>query len=129
MGHSTWSRRAALGLAAGPPLPPIGRPDNGTTQMTMTRKEVLAVARLARLELDDATADALTQDLDKILGYVEKLNELDTEGIEPTLQVSVEAAKLRPDVRAQGLTKEDALREAPRADEVGFLVPGFVDES
>ena len=97
--------------------------------MTMTRKEVLAVARLARLELDDATADALTQDLDKILGYVEKLNELDTEGIEPTLQVSVEAAKLRPDVRAQGLTKEDALREAPRADEVGFLVPGFVDES
>lgn len=95
----------------------------------MTRKEVLAVARLARLELDDRTADNLTHDLDKILGYVEKLNELNTEHVPPTLQVSVESAKLRTDVAEAGLSKSDALRQAPRADEVGFLVPGFVDES
>ena len=97
--------------------------------MTMTRNEVLTVAHLARLKLDDATADALTQDLDKILGYVEKLNELNTDDVEPTAQVSVLLAKLRPDVREDGLPKRTALDQAPRADEVGFLVPGFVDES
>lgn len=97
--------------------------------MTMTRKEVLAVAKLARLELDDAAADALTKDLDKILGYVAKLDELDTNHVAPTAQLGVDAAKLRPDELEAGLSKQVALGQAPRADEVGFLVPGFVDES
>jgi len=95
----------------------------------MTRDTVLAVAKLARLELSDAAADALTQDLDKILGYVAKLDELDTKDVPPTAQVTVAAAKLRPDVPHEGLAKNVALQQAPRADEQGFLVPGFVDES
>jgi aspartyl-tRNA(Asn)/glutamyl-tRNA(Gln) amidotransferase subunit C len=97
--------------------------------MTITRKEVLTVARLARLELDEAAAEALTKDLDKILGYVDKLNELNTDGVEPTAQLSVDAAKLRPDTSHHGLGKSIALLQAPRADGTGFLVPGFVDES
>lgn len=97
--------------------------------MTISREQVQTVASLAHLDLDDASADALTADLSKILGYVDKLNELDTENVEPTLQVSVAQAPLRPDVRTPGLSKEEALSQAPRADEVGFLVPGFVDES
>ncbi len=97
--------------------------------MTITREEVQTVATLARLDLDDATAEALTHDLSKILGYMDKLNELDTKDVIPTLQVSVERAPLRPDVRTPGLSKKAALEQAPRADEVGFLVPGFVDES
>jgi aspartyl-tRNA(Asn)/glutamyl-tRNA(Gln) amidotransferase subunit C len=96
---------------------------------TMTRDTVLAVAKLARLELSEAAADALTKDLDKILGYVAKLDELDTVDVAPTAQVTVAAAKLRPDVARVGLAKNVALAQAPRADEVGFLVPGFVDES
>ncbi len=95
--------------------------------MTITRQEVLAVAKLARLELDDSSADALTKDLDKILGYVAKLRELDTSNVPPTLQVTVDAAPLRPDVVQPGVSKEKALEQAPRADEIGFLVPGFVD--
>lgn len=97
--------------------------------MTMTRNEVLAVARLARLELDDAAADAVAKDLDRILGYVAKLNELNTDDVEPTAQVTSHAAKLRPDVMAEGLDKAIALSQAPRVDRIGFLVPGFVDES
>lgn len=97
--------------------------------MTITQKDVLHVARLARLELSESAADAMAVELDKILGYVRKLNELDTEAVEPTLQVSVQSAPLRPDVTVPGVEKSRALAEAPRADEVGFLVPGFVDES
>ncbi len=97
--------------------------------MTITRNEVLTVAHLARLELDEESADALTHDLTKILGYVEKLNELNTDGVKPTAQVSVSATKLRSDVRQEGLSKKVALEQAPRADQIGFLVPGFVDES
>jgi len=97
--------------------------------MTISRKEVLTVASLARLTLDDAAADAFTSELGKILGYVEKLNELNTDDVEPTAQVTVDAAPLREDVRVAGLEKDAALAQAPRADEVGFLVPGFVDES
>src|SRR6187402_1257842 len=111
------------------PLPRATQPVNGKVPMTMTRDAVLAVAKLARLELSDAAAEALTKDLDKILGYVAKLDELDTSDVPPTAQVSVVAAKLRPDVVQLGLAKDVALAQAPRADEIGFLVPGFVDES
>lgn len=97
--------------------------------MTISRDEVLTVARLARLELDEATAQALTEDLDKILDYVQKLNELDTSGVEPTAQVCVAAAPLRKDEPSPGLKKATILAQAPRADDTGFLVPGFVDES
>lgn len=97
--------------------------------MTISRKQVLAVAHLSRLSLDDAAADALTADLDKILGYVEKLNELDTSGVEPTAQVTVTAAPLRADTSQPGLSRAAVLQQAPRADAAGFLVPGFVDES
>ena len=97
--------------------------------MTISREQVLTVAHLARLHLDDSTADALTEDLDRILGYVTKLQELDTSAVEPTAQVTVDSAPLRQDEPVTGLDKETVLKEAPRADGVGFLVPGFVDES
>lgn len=97
--------------------------------MTISREEVMTVAHLARLKLDDGAAEALTEDLDKILGYVQKLNELDTSDVPPTAQVTVSRAPLRADENRPGLDKRQVLKQAPRADEVGFLVPGFVDES
>jgi aspartyl-tRNA(Asn)/glutamyl-tRNA(Gln) amidotransferase subunit C len=97
--------------------------------MSITKSEVLAVARLARLHLDGATAERMTAEMDAILAYVHKLDELDTRDVPPTAQVSVDAAPLRPDVVLPGVEKLLALAEAPRSDSVGFLVPGFVDES
>lgn len=97
--------------------------------MAISEKEVLTIASLARLELSQDEASALTSELGKILAYVTKLDELDTSDVPPTLQVTVDRAPLRPDVRTPGLTKDEALAGAPRADSVGFLVPGFVDES
>ena len=97
--------------------------------MIISREEVLAIASLSRLEIEDDAVSELAKDLSKILDYVGKLDELDTENVEPTLQVTVSCAPLRKDERRPGIEREVALSEAPRADQVGFLVPGFVDES
>lgn len=97
--------------------------------MTLSREEVFAIASLARLEVGEDAVDSLAAELGKFLDYVKKLDELDTSEVPPTTQVAAVAAPLRPDVRAPGLSKAVALAQAPRADEVGFLVPGFVDES
>jgi aspartyl-tRNA(Asn)/glutamyl-tRNA(Gln) amidotransferase subunit C len=97
--------------------------------MTISRTDVRTVAHLSRLHLDESQEESLTRDLEKILHYVERLNELDTTQVEPTAQVTVAVAPLRPDVQTPGLSKSTALEQAPRADDVGFLVPGFVDES
>ncbi len=97
--------------------------------MTISREEVLKLASLARLEVDEASVERLTGDLGKFLDYVKLLDELDTSNVPPTAQVTVDHAPLRADEVRKGLSKEAALAQAPRADQVGFLVPGFVDES
>jgi aspartyl-tRNA(Asn)/glutamyl-tRNA(Gln) amidotransferase subunit C len=96
--------------------------------MAITRETVLHVARLARLELEDDEVLRLQSDLGKILGYVEQLNELSTEGVPATAHVAAERAPLREDTRVPGLDQERALAEAPRQGGGAFAVPGFVDE-
>ncbi len=97
--------------------------------MTITRDDVLRVATLARLDLDDEALDELVPELDRIVGYVKKLDELDTSDVPPTAQVAVSAAPLRPDEARPGISTEVALREAPRSTPEGFRVPAFVDET
>jgi len=97
--------------------------------MSISAEEVLAAARLARLELEPHAAEQLTLELQKILTYVDQLRELDTKDVPRTMQVGVPSAPLRPDGALPGAAKAEVLAEAPRADGVGFLVPGFVDGS
>jgi aspartyl-tRNA(Asn)/glutamyl-tRNA(Gln) amidotransferase subunit C len=97
--------------------------------MSISEKEVLVAARLAKLELDPEDVTHLTEELKKILGYVDRLGELDTTGVEPTRQIGMPSAPLRPDLVTPGANKAEVLAAAPRADETGFLVPGFVDGS
>ena len=96
--------------------------------MSITRDDVLHIAKLARLRLEDDEVTALQADLGRILGYVEKLQELNTDGIPPTAHIAVDAAPLRPDAVVQGLSNETAIAEAPRPRNGGFAVPAFVDE-
>jgi len=96
--------------------------------MAITRESVLHVARLARLELDGDEVERLQRDLAKIIGYVEQLAELPTEGIPATAHVATERAPLREDRLVPGLDQERALAEAPRRGAGAFAVPGFVDE-
>lgn len=96
--------------------------------MAIERKDVVHVARLARLELTEAEIERMMSDLRSIIGYVEKLGELDTEGVVPTAHVAVEAAPLRADEVAPCFEPDVALREAPRQSGGGFAVPAFVEE-
>mgnify|MGYP000437702937 CR=1 FL=1 len=95
--------------------------------MKISREEVEHVARLARLALPEDEIDRLTGEMDAILGYVEKLNELDTEGIVPTAHaVPVENA-LRDDEVKPSIGIEKALANAPQSAHGCFRVPRVIE--
>ncbi len=94
----------------------------------MDRAKVQNVAKLARLTLRDEELPLVTEQLVKILAHVEKLSEVDTEGVEPTAQVGVDRLPLREDVVRPSLPREIVLREAPDTAGGGFVVPAFIEE-
>ena len=87
------------------------------------REQVLHVARLARLRLSDEEVERMADELSNILGHVERINELDLDGVEPTSHgVDVENV-LRPDEPRPSLPPERALSNAPDGAGGGFRVP------
>ena len=87
------------------------------------REQVLHVARLARLRLTDDEVERMAGELSKILEYVETMNELDLEGVEPTSHVVDLTNVLREDVPRPSWPREVVLEQAPDATESGFRVP------
>ena len=87
------------------------------------REQVLHVARLARLELSDDEVGAMAAELSSILGHIEKISELDLEGVAPTSHVVEVQDALRPDVVTPSLPREVAFANAPAIQDDGFLVP------
>ena len=87
------------------------------------RDQVLHVAKLARLKVTDDELDRMAEELSKILGHVETMNELDLDGVEPTSHVVDLTNVLREDVPRPGLPREKALEQAPDTADGGFRVP------
>lgn len=87
------------------------------------RDQVLHVARLARLQLTDDEVEQMQSELSSILDHVERISELDLEGVEPTAAVVDIENVLRPDEPRPCLPRERALANAPDATEEGFRVP------
>ena len=87
------------------------------------REQVLHVARLARLQLADEEVDRMVGELSNILGHIEKINELDLEGVPPTSHVVDVANALRPDEPRESWPRDVILAQAPGHDDEGFLVP------
>jgi aspartyl-tRNA(Asn)/glutamyl-tRNA(Gln) amidotransferase subunit C len=87
------------------------------------REQVLHVARLARLRLSDEEVQTMTGELSKVLDHIEKISELDLEGVEPTSHVVELENVLREDVPRPSLSREKALDQAPDSDDTGFRVP------
>jgi aspartyl-tRNA(Asn)/glutamyl-tRNA(Gln) amidotransferase subunit C len=87
------------------------------------REQVLHVARLARLQLEDDEVERMAGELSQILGHVERISELDLEGVEPTSHVVEVTDALRPDEPRPCLDREVALAAAPARTEDGCLVP------
>lgn len=90
----------------------------------ISRDDVLHLAQLSKLQLDSDEVDALAADITNILGYVEQLDELDTEGVEPTYQVTGLKNVWRADEVVQsGVTREQLLALAPSAANNQIKVP------
>ena len=87
------------------------------------RDQVLHVAKLARLRLSDEEVDRMAAELSKILGHVEKMDELDLGGVEPTSHVVALQNVLRDDQPRPCLPREKALAGAPDVADGGFRVP------
>ncbi len=93
----------------------------------ITRAEVEHVARLARLELTEDEKERMTAQLDAILGYVDKLNALDTSQVEPTTTVIPMVSVMRDDVVRPSLDREEALANAPDRADAFFRVPRIIE--
>jgi len=87
------------------------------------REQVLHVARLARLGLNDAEVEKMAGELSTILDHIEKIGELDLEHVEPTSHVIQLENVLREDVPRPSWPRDRMLAEAPDAAEGGFRVP------
>ena len=95
--------------------------------MSATDFDVQYVARLARIELTAAEEPKLSEQLGHILGYIEKLKELEVSQVEPTAHAVPMVNVTRPDEARSGLTNEEALRNAPAGAGGLFLVPKIVE--
>ena len=94
--------------------------------MALTRDEVLHVANLARLSLSPDEIELFTRQLNDILAYMEKLQELDTEGVTPLAHVMPVFNVFREDKVKEGLEREAALDNAPAQEDGAFLVPRVI---
>ncbi len=93
----------------------------------ITRQEVEHVARLARLELSEDEKVRMTDQLDAILGYIDKLNRLDTSQVEPMTTVIPVVSVMREDEVRPSLSLEEALANAPDREGDFFRVPRIIE--
>jgi aspartyl-tRNA(Asn)/glutamyl-tRNA(Gln) amidotransferase subunit C len=89
--------------------------------------KVLYIAKLARLSLSAGEVEQMAQDLDRVLEYVETLDELDTSGITPTAHAIALETPLRDDDPAPGMDPQLAVANAPVAEGTAFSVPKVLD--
>jgi len=85
------------------------------------------VAHLARLAVTEEEAEKLSEDMNEIIHYAEQLNEVDTEGIEPTTHVLDLKNVMRKDEPKEWITQEDALKNAPDKQDGQFRVPSILE--
>lgn len=91
--------------------------------MKLNKEQVKKLAHLARLEFSEQELDLMMNDLDKMLAFVDRINELDLEEVEPLVYMNPEVDKMREDVAKLDTSKDEALRNAPDRDTDYFRVP------
>jgi aspartyl-tRNA(Asn)/glutamyl-tRNA(Gln) amidotransferase subunit C len=96
--------------------------------MKVDNKVVDKLADLAKLEFDESSKKEIIGDLNRILTFVEKLEELDTKNVEPLKYITEEVNMMREDITKKELTKEDALKNAPKSDSDYFIVPKVLNK-
>jgi len=94
--------------------------------MEITNEMVKKIANLSKLEFSEEAQESIKTDLNKIIGFVSKLDELDTAGIEPLLYITQANNVLRDDVVANEVSKKDGLKNGPSVDSDYFRVPRVI---
>ncbi len=97
--------------------------------MAVTRKDVEYIAKLARLEMNESEVENYTGQMNQILEYMDKLNELDTENVEPLSHPVENVNVFREDLLKNTTSREEALKNAPKADEEFFKVPKIINKN
>jgi aspartyl-tRNA(Asn)/glutamyl-tRNA(Gln) amidotransferase subunit C len=95
--------------------------------MKIDRQQLDKIAHLARLEFDEKDAEKMMQDMTSIVEWVEKLNEVNTDGVEPLTTMSYEINVLREDEVKEHLPHDRALLNAPKKDGDYFRVPKVIE--
>ncbi len=96
--------------------------------MNITEELVDHIAHLARLEFEGDAKQAISQDLTNIISFMEKLQEVETENVEPLVFMSPEINRLREDIAIETLTHEEILKNAPKKDSDYFRIPKVLDK-
>ncbi|MCD5325364.1 MULTISPECIES: Asp-tRNA(Asn)/Glu-tRNA(Gln) amidotransferase subunit GatC [Pontibacillus] len=93
----------------------------------ISKEQVKHVAHLARLHVSEEEAERFTKQLDDIISFAEQLNELDTEGVEPTTHVQDLKNVMRKDEPKKWITQEEALKNAPETQDGQIRVPSILE--
>ncbi len=96
--------------------------------MQVNDELVAQLAHLARLEVKPEDKEAMKADLEKVLGFCEKLSEVDTEGVEPLIYITDDTNVLRTDEVKGQISKEEALLNAPAKDSDYFRAPKVINK-
>src|SRR3954452_5609736 len=95
--------------------------------MSITSDQVRHIAKLARIAMSEEELERLVPELNNILGWVEQLGEVDTDGVEPLTAVIEQKLRLRDDVVNDGNIREEVLANAPEAQHGFFAVPKVIE--
>ncbi len=96
--------------------------------MKVDTKLVDELAHLSRLSYENEAKEEIVSDLNKILAFVEKLNEINTDGVEPLIYMVDETNVLRKDIARLDITQDDGLKNAPKKDSDFFRVPKVIEQ-
>ena len=95
--------------------------------MALDKDKVAHIARLARIRVEDKDLAPIGKELDQILSWIEQLNEVDVDGVEPMTSNVAQPMRLRDDVVTDGDKVADVLGNAPRSADGFFVVPKVVE--
>lgn len=96
--------------------------------MKITTDTVDKIAHLARLEFENEAKEQIVKDMNNMLTFIDKLNELNTDNVAPLIYMSDEVNVLREDEVKQEITQQDALKNAPKHDSDYFKVPRMIEK-
>ena len=95
--------------------------------MAIDKEKIIHVSKLARISLDKKKSEALAKDLSSIFKFIEQLNELNTDKIEPLSSILNEPLRSRQDLISDGKIRDKVLKNSPKKNEEFFVVPKVIE--